>query len=69
MEGNHAKWIEAAKTLVTNPHSQVLCPNCGVVFLTVKDERLDEEHIDRHLNCPNCGAHETVLKRVDKLKG
>ena len=50
---------EAAKALVTNRHSQVLCPNCGVAFLTVEDERLDNEHIDRHLKCKSCGAHET----------
>ena len=24
------------------------------------------EHIDRHLKCSNCGAHETVLKRHSK---
>lgn len=63
---DHAKWIEAATALVENPFSQVLCPSCGLVFLTVEDEQLDAEHIDRHLKCSNCGAHETVLKRVAK---
>jgi predicted RNA-binding Zn-ribbon protein involved in translation (DUF1610 family) len=60
------KWIEAATALIENPFSQVLCPNCGLAFLTVEDEQLDAEHIDRHLKCSNCGAHETVLKRVPK---
>jgi Zn finger protein HypA/HybF involved in hydrogenase expression len=63
---SHAQWIEAATVLITNPHSQVLCPGCGLGFLTVEDECVDETHIDRHLKCPNCGAHETVLKRLDK---
>lgn len=42
---DHTRWIEAAKTVVMNPHSQVLCPNCGVAFLTVEDEWLDDEHM------------------------
>ena len=63
---DHSKWIEAATVLITNPYSQVPCPNCGLSFLTIEDERLDDEHFDRHLKCPNCGAHETVLKRVPK---
>jgi len=66
---DHSTWIEAAKVLIENPYSQVLCPNCGVAFLTVEDERVDDEHIDRHLKCANCGAHETVLKRLAKDAG
>jgi len=65
---DHTQWIEAATVLITNPYSQVLCPSCGLAFLTVEDERVDETHIDRHLKCPNCGAHETVLKRVEKAE-
>jgi Zn finger protein HypA/HybF involved in hydrogenase expression len=65
---DHSKWIEAATALITNPYSQVLCPNCGLAYLTIEDEEVDAEHIDRHLKCPHCNAHETVLKRVDKRK-
>lgn len=43
----HAQWIEAATVLITNPHSQVLCPSCGLAFLAIEDERVDETHIDR----------------------
>lgn len=52
--------------LAADASSQVLCPKCGVAILTVNDERLDADHINRHLNCPNCGAHEIVLKRVEQ---
>ena len=64
----HTKWIEAAKVLIANPYSQVLCPKCGLAFLAVEDERVGDSHIDRHLKCSNCGAHETVLKRLDKME-
>jgi hypothetical protein len=61
---DHSKWIEAAAALVKNPFSQVLCPNCGMAFLTVEDEHIDGGHIDRHLKCSKCGAHEVVQKRA-----
>jgi hypothetical protein len=63
-ELDHSKWIEAARRLTENPSAQVMCPTCGLAFLTMRDERVDGEHIDRRLSCPNCGAHEWVLKRV-----
>ena len=62
---DHSAWVKAAADLIRNPYAQVLCPNCGVAFLTVEDEQLDDQHIDRHLKCPNCGAHETVLKKTN----
>ncbi len=60
----HTTWVKAAADLIRNPYAQILCPSCGLAFLTVEDEQLDEQHIDRHLKCPNCGAHETVLKKT-----
>lgn len=59
---DHSKWIEAAATAVKNPYSQILCPTCGLAFLTIEEEQLDATHVDIHLKCSNCGAHETVLK-------
>jgi ribosomal protein S27E len=60
---DYSKWIEAAKQLVENQYAQVLCPDCGLGFLVVDDNRVDESHFERHLKCSNCGAHETVFKR------
>lgn len=60
---DHSKWIEAAKQLVENQYAQVLCPECGMGFLGIEDNQVDETHFERHLKCPNCGAHETVFKR------
>ena len=39
---DHSKWIEAAAALVSSPYSQVPCPNCGLAFLSVEDERVDD---------------------------
>ena len=63
---NATKWIEVAGILAENPHIQVICPDCGLAFLRVEDEQLDDEHIDRHLICSNCGARKTMLKRASK---
>jgi len=60
---DQTKWIEAAKVLMENPFHQVPCPKCGLGFLTVEDEKLDNAHFDRHLRCATCGAHETIYKR------
>jgi len=58
---DYPKWIKAINTLAENEFSQVLCPDCGLAFLNVQDEQLDNSHVDRHLKCSHCGAHKTVL--------
>lgn len=60
---DHSQWIEAAKQLAENRYVQVLCPECGLAFLSVEDNQVDDSHFERHLKCANCGAHETVFKR------
>ena len=62
---DHSEWIKAAGQLTENPHLQILCPSCGLAFLNVEDEKVDASHIDRHMRCSNCGAHETILQRLD----
>ena len=62
---DHSEWIKAASQLVENPHLQILCPNCGLVYLNVEDEKVDDTHIDRHVRCSNCGAHEIIYKRSE----
>lgn len=60
---DHSQWIEAAKQLTENPYAQVLCPECGLAFLSVEDKQVDDSHFERHFKCSNCGSHETVFKR------
>jgi predicted RNA-binding Zn-ribbon protein involved in translation (DUF1610 family) len=57
------QWIKAGELLIQNKYAQVLCPSCGLAFLRVEDELLGETHVERHISCPNCGAHESILKR------
>lgn len=63
---DHQKWIEAATALMRNRHEMVLCPKCGMAYLQIEDEKVDEGHFDRHLRCPGCGAHEVVYARLDR---
>ncbi len=60
---DHQNWIEAAVALIDNPHEMVLCPTCGLAFLRIEDEKVDEAHFERHLICSGCGAHEVVFKK------
>lgn len=57
------KWLDAARLLIANRYEQVLCPECGMAFLTVEDNQLIENHFDRHLRCTRCGAHEVIFKK------
>jgi hypothetical protein len=56
------KWIEAAKVLAVDPAAPVLCPVCGRVNLTVRDLRSIDvpSVIERVMECPNCGALNTI---------
>lgn len=54
-------WIEAAKILCANPLSSVRCPECEHAFLQVTDERIDDTHIDRRLQCPECNRDEFIF--------
>lgn len=60
---DHSQWIEAAKALIENPYSQVLCPSCGLAFLAVEDRPVDDTHFERHMKCPCCGSQEFILKK------
>lgn len=61
---DYSKWIKAINTLAENEYSQVLCPDCGLSFLTVRNEPVDDSHVDRHLKCSNCSAQRTVLIKI-----
>jgi len=63
---DHRQWINAAKKLIENPFLQVVCPKCGLAFLGVEDHPVDESHFERRLQCPNCGARESIFKRTGK---
>jgi len=49
------KWLEAAKILGKDPSQRVVCPECGIGHLQVKDEPIvNWNKIDRYLICDNC---------------
>ncbi|MBZ9997178.1 hypothetical protein [Mesorhizobium sp. BH1-1-4] len=58
-------WIEAGKVLALDPKANVECPDCGEADLSVVDTEAGEEHIERHMRCPKCGAYNALLKRRD----
>ena len=65
--GGYKAWIEAAIVLSKNSSAEVDCPNCAACILKISDEKVGESHIDRHLKCMKCGAHEIIFIRVDAL--
>lgn len=59
------RWIEAGKTLAVDPSAQVMCPVCGKGYLVVTDVPWkDGLHLDRHMQCPDCGARNVLTKLV-----
>jgi DNA-directed RNA polymerase subunit RPC12/RpoP len=72
------RWIQAATVLSKDPTASVLCPDCGKRDLIVQDIPLkwvgpkalgiewDTPHIDRLIQCPECGSHNYILmKKLD----
>jgi rubredoxin len=57
------RWIEAAKAAV-DVSARITCPRCRKGMLLIEDERVDATHQDRHLRCPDCGAHESIFMRI-----
>ena len=60
------KWIDAVKVLGEDPSKKVLCPNCNVGYLYIKDVIAEKEKkCDRYFICPNCNAYNTVTFFID----
>ncbi len=57
------RWLEAGKTLASDPNVQVRCRTCEVDHLIVTDAAWnDGVHLDRHMQCPKCGARNVLTK-------
>jgi transposase-like protein len=66
------KWIEAAKTLASDPLARVKCPRCEQDYLVVFDvaEKTRGAMIERYLVCPNCKASNVMrMERKEDQKG
>ncbi|BAV52096.1 hypothetical protein MesoLj113a_53920 [Mesorhizobium sp. 113-1-2] len=57
-------WIEAGEVLALDPKAVVKCPECGEADLTVFDTKAGRDHIERHMRCPKCGAHNALYKNI-----
>jgi hypothetical protein len=63
---NLRKWLDAAKILGEDANRKVLCPNCNVGYLYVKDVIWkDGKKCDRYIICPNCNAYNTITFFID----
>lgn len=64
------RWIEASNIIGNNPDAIVICPKCGKADLDVLDIRSesDSTHLERVMQCPQCGAknymrlHRPIIK-------
>ena len=61
-------WIEAAKVLSANPSAILICPECKVGKLNVKDEPIEVRNkIDCYLYCDTCGKYNVLtISKLDK---
>lgn len=52
------KWIEAGKSIATDPTIKVLCPVCQKTYLQVMDisNENNPSEIERQMLCNKCGA-------------
>ncbi len=56
-------WIEAGILLAADPGASVNCPVCADGILIVRDVAWpDGYHLDRHIQCPKCGARNVLSK-------
>jgi len=57
-------WIKAGSLLAVDPKASVKCPECGDADLEVSDTKAREDHIERHMRCPKCGAYNALYKNI-----
>ncbi|TGS10656.1 hypothetical protein EN852_024475 [Mesorhizobium sp. M2E.F.Ca.ET.209.01.1.1] len=60
-------WISAGSLLAVDPKAGVKCPECGEADLEVVDTKGGEDHIERHMRCPKCGAYNALYKDTKKI--
>jgi hypothetical protein len=50
------QWREAANILAKDVNAKVICPECGIGHLMIKDELVESQNkLDRYMYCDNCG--------------
>jgi|EndMetStandDraft_9_1072997.scaffolds.fasta_scaffold1348207_1 uncharacterized Zn finger protein len=57
-------WIKAGSLLAIDPKIRVKCPECGEADLDVFDTKAGEDHFERHMRCPKCGAYNALYKHT-----
>lgn len=62
MSAKARRWIDAGIILGNDPHAKVKCPECLNADLTVWDQPLGEDRIERHMKCLSCGEYNSLLK-------
>lgn len=52
------RWIEAGKSIATDPSIKILCPVCQKVYLKVRDipNENNPSEVERQMLCDKCGA-------------
>lgn len=57
MKEQTRRWLDAAKILMEEPDRKILCSECEIGYLIVKDVPIidREKMIDRYLMCNHCG--------------
>ena len=59
MNSKIRQWIAAANLLREDTNADVVCPECGIGHLHVRDELIPDwsSKIDRFMICDNCGKY------------
>jgi transcription elongation factor Elf1 len=61
------KWREAAKIFAKDVNAKVICPECGIGHLMVKDELVEaQKKLDRYMICDNCGRYNVMTIEIPK---
>ncbi len=59
------KWRDAANILAKNSKAEVVCPECGIGHLKVKDEVVEKYgKLDRYMICDNCGRWNVMTMEI-----
>ncbi|MDX8460738.1 hypothetical protein [Mesorhizobium humile] len=57
-------WIKAGSLLATDPKASIKCPECDEADLEVCDTKAGDDHVERHMRCPKCGAYNALYKSI-----
>ncbi len=61
------RWIEAGNRLAIDRDAKVSCPRCDGTYLEITDVPWkDGVHLDRYMQCPQCGARNVLTRFVEE---